>query len=139
MTIGELASKGGVPASTIRYWERIGVLPLSARVSGQRRYGEDAVHQLAVLQLAQACGFRLEEMRHLMNGFRPGVTAAWRWRELAEKKRQELNAKMAQLKAMQRLVDRVLNCECAELADCGRLAGSVITAARRPTPPGSLR
>jgi DNA-binding transcriptional MerR regulator len=42
MTIGELASRSRVPASTIRYWERIGALPLPVRVSGQRRYGEDA-------------------------------------------------------------------------------------------------
>ena len=38
MTIGKLAEMSGVPASTIRYWEKIGVLPLSTRVSGQRRY-----------------------------------------------------------------------------------------------------
>ena len=38
MTIGELAAESGMPASTIRYWERIGVLPKPARVSGQRRY-----------------------------------------------------------------------------------------------------
>ena len=129
MTIGELAMKSGVPASTIRYWERIGVLPVSVRVSGQRRYGEKSVHQLAVLQLARACGFRLEEMRHLMNGFRPGTVASRRWRVLAEGKRQELKAKMAQLKAMQRLVDRVLDCQCAELAECGRMAASVFEAA----------
>lgn len=63
MTIGELAIESGVPASTIRYWERIGVLPVPARISGQRRYLQDALHRLAVLRLAQACGFRLEEMR----------------------------------------------------------------------------
>jgi MerR family redox-sensitive transcriptional activator SoxR len=130
MTIGALASESGVPASTIRYWERIGVLPLPVRISGQRRYGEDAVHRLAVLQLAQACGFRLEEMRHLMNGFLPGTTASKRWRELARKKRKELDDRMTQLKAMQRVVDRVSNCKCAELADCGRVAASVIEAAQ---------
>ena len=37
MTIGELAAQSGPPASTIRYWERIGVLPKPPRVSGQRR------------------------------------------------------------------------------------------------------
>jgi len=36
MTIGDLASKSGVPASTIRYWERIGVLPAAVRIGGQR-------------------------------------------------------------------------------------------------------
>lgn len=66
MTIGELAAESGVTPSIIRYWERIGGLPQPVRAKGQRRYAPDAVHRLALLQLAQACGFRLEEMRHLV-------------------------------------------------------------------------
>jgi DNA-binding transcriptional MerR regulator len=73
MTIGELAVESGIPASTIRYWEKIGVMPKPVRASGQRRYPPDAIHQLAVLRLAQSCGFRLDEMRHLLHGFGPGV------------------------------------------------------------------
>ncbi|MGI8744790.1 MAG: MerR family transcriptional regulator [Bryobacteraceae bacterium] len=130
MTIGELASKTGVPASTIRYWESIGVLPVAGRVSGQRRYTGDSIHRLAVLRLAQACGFRLDEMRHLMHGFRPETPPSRRWQELAHAKQIDLDTQIAQLKAMRRVVDRVLNCQCAELADCGRMAASVIEAAQ---------
>jgi len=57
MTIGQLSDKTDVPASTLRYWERIGVLPKTMRVSGQRRYQPEAVHLVAVLRLAKACGF----------------------------------------------------------------------------------
>jgi MerR family transcriptional regulator, redox-sensitive transcriptional activator SoxR len=130
MTIGELALKTGVPASTIRYWERIQVLPTPARVSGQRRYPDDSIHRLAVLRLAQACGFRLEEMRHLLHGFLSGMRPPRRWQELAEKKQQEIDSQIAQLTAMRRVVDQVLHCQCPELADCGRMAASVIEAAR---------
>jgi DNA-binding transcriptional MerR regulator len=130
MTIGELALKTGVAASTIRYWERIQVLPAPARVSGQRRYPDDSIHRLAVLRLAQACGFRLEEMRHLLHGFLSGTRPPRRWQELAEKKQQEIDSRIAQLKAMRRVVDQVLHCQCPELADCGRMAASVIEAAR---------
>ena len=126
VTIGELASQCGLPASTIRYWERIGALPKPARVSGQRRYAQDALHLLAVLRLAQACGFRLDEMRHLMHGFRPGVTASRRWRELARKKEHELDDRIAQLETMRKLVNRVMQCQCPELLDCGRIAASVL-------------
>jgi MerR family transcriptional regulator, redox-sensitive transcriptional activator SoxR len=75
-----------MPASTIRYWERIGVMPKPARSSGQRRYSLDALDYLAVLRLAQASGFRLDEMRHLLHEFEPGVAASGRWRDLALKK-----------------------------------------------------
>lgn len=126
MTVGELASQSGLPASTIRYWEKVGVLPKATRVSGRRRYAPDALHLLALLRLAQACGFRLAEMRHLMRGFRPGVPASRRWQELAHNKQQELDDRIAQLNAMRSLVNRVLQCQCAELVDCGRIAASVL-------------
>ena len=130
MTIGELASKTGVPASTIRYWERIKVLPTPARVSGQRRYPDDSIYRLAVLRLAQACGFRLEEMRHLLHGFLSETRPPRRWQELAQKEQQEIDSRIAQLNAMRRVVNQVLHCQCAELADCGRRAASVIETAR---------
>jgi DNA-binding transcriptional MerR regulator len=123
MTIGELAAESGTPASTIRYWERMGVLPKPVRVSGQRRYSTDSVERLAVLRLAQACGFRLDEMRHLLNGFGVSVTPPRRWQE-------ELDAHIARLKAMQRLMDRVLQCQCVALAECGRIAAAVMESAQ---------
>jgi MerR family redox-sensitive transcriptional activator SoxR len=128
MLIGELETKAGVPASTIRYWERIGVLPKAARVSGQRRYGIEAVHYLAVLRLAKACGFRLEEMRRLLQGFHSSVPASRRWQELAQQKQIELNEQIARLVAMRKVVDRVLQCQCADLSACGRIAASVMKA-----------
>lgn len=126
MTIGELAAQSGMPASTIRYWERIGVLPKPIRISGQRRYAPDAVQRLAMLRLAQACGFRLEEMRHLLHGFPAGMRPPRRWQELARRKRQELDEQIVRLKAMRRVVDRVMHCQCVDLSECGRIAASVM-------------
>ncbi len=125
MTIGELASQTGVPASTLRYWERVGVLPKSARVSKQRRYYSDAIETIAVLRLAQACGFTLADMRQLLHGFQVGVPASRRWQEVARRKRNELSEQIEQLRRMREIVDRVLECKCADLAECGRLAASV--------------
>jgi MerR family redox-sensitive transcriptional activator SoxR len=129
MLIGEVEAETGIPASTIRYWERIGVLPKPLRVSGQRRYGPDSIHYLAVLRLAQACGFRLEEMRHLLHGFQSSVPASRRWQEMAQKKMRELDEQMARLKAMRQLVNRVSQCRCAELPQCGHIAASVMRSA----------
>jgi MerR family transcriptional regulator, redox-sensitive transcriptional activator SoxR len=100
MRIGELGSESGVCASTIRYWERIGVLPRPARVSCQRRYSREVIHIIAVLRLAQACGFHLDEVRQLLHGCHPGVSASRRWRELPQRKRVELNNQIERLRAM---------------------------------------
>ena len=131
MTIGDLASKSGVPASTIRYWERIGILPAAARTSGQRRYSQEDIHRLAVLTLARASGFRLDEMLHLIHGFSSKTPASQRWQLLASKKKTELNMQIAQLKAMRRIVDRLSDCKCVELSNCGLIAASVIGTSAR--------
>lgn len=126
MTIGELSADSGIPASTIQYWEKIGVLPEPVRTSGQRRYSPDSLHRLSVLRLAQECGFRLDEMRHLLHGFSPGVPASRRWQELAVQKRQEIDEKISRLKVMRKLVNSVADCRCADLTQCGRIAASVM-------------
>lgn len=126
VTIGELAARTDTPASTIRYWERIGVLPRPERASGRRRYSSDAVEHLAVLHLAQNCGFRLDELRRLMHGFKTGVTASRRWRRLAGRKQLELDAQITRVKDMRRLINRVLQCRCTDLSECGRIARDVL-------------
>lgn len=126
MKIGELSAAAGLPASTIRYWEQAGILKPPARVAGQRRYPPDAVHLLTVLKLAQACGFSLAEMRHLLHGFTPGFRASRRWQEMTAIKLTELDRQIEQLQAMRQLVGMAQRCDCSELTDCGRMAASAI-------------
>lgn len=131
MTIGELSAKSGVPASTLRYWERIKVLPRATRVSGQRRYSPDAVHLVAVLRLAKACGFSLIEMRHLVSGFRPETPASKRWQVAVRARKKVLDQQIAQLNAMRQLLEHAQSCQCVDLIECGRIV-SVFLDRRQP-------
>jgi MerR family redox-sensitive transcriptional activator SoxR len=126
MTIGQLSVKTQVPASAIRYYERIGVLPRPSRVSGQRRYGPEAIDRLAVLRLAQACGFHLDEMRTLVSGFSAATKPSERWRTLAAKKTMEIDLQLERLTFMRTLVKQLGGCKCIDLAECGRRASSVL-------------
>ena len=126
MTIGELSDKSGAATSTLRYWERIGVLPKTMRVSGQRRYQADAVNLVAVLRLAKACGFSLPEMRRLLNGFRPKTPASERWRTSIREHQEVLERQISQLNAMQQLLYQVEQCQCADLSECGRIASDLM-------------
>lgn len=139
MTIGELSEKSGVPASTLRYWERIGVLPKTMRVSGQRRYQTEAVSLVAVLRLAKACGFSLPEVRRLLNGFRPKTSASERWQTSIREHQEVLEQQIAQLNAMQQLLQRVQQCKCADLIECGRIASGLIDPSPQKQPRETLR
>ena len=65
--IGDLARLLGVSADTLRYYEKIGLLPRVGRsISGLREYGERDVSRLRFIQRAQKMGFSLAEIAHLL-------------------------------------------------------------------------
>lgn len=66
--IGQLASETGVSTDTIRYYERIRLLPRPGRNnSGYRIYNLDSVTRLAFIQKAQVLGFSLEEIKDVLD------------------------------------------------------------------------
>lgn len=74
-TIGQLARAAGVPTSTVRYYERIGLLRPSGRTTGNYRvYHEDARERLRFIRAAQAAGFTLADITTLL-GLQDGSTA----------------------------------------------------------------
>lgn len=67
MSIGELARSAGVPISTLRFYERRGLLrPASRSRAGYRRYVESDVVRVRFLRRAQELGFRLSELDALL-------------------------------------------------------------------------
>lgn len=63
LTIGQVADRAGVNASHIRFYERVGVLPQPERVSGQRRYREEVLHRLSIINVAQPPAWRWTRSR----------------------------------------------------------------------------
>jgi len=125
MTIGALAQLTGVPPSTIRYYERLGLLPAPHRQSGRRDYDPDAVAQLAVVQFALSTSFTLRDTKQLTQGFSRNTPARSRWRELSATKTQELDALIARATEMKALLQRMsTNCQCETLIECGRRLAS---------------
>ena len=121
MRIGELARHADVRVSTIRYWERRGILAPGARgIRGQRRYDGAALDRLAFVRLAQAGGLTLAEIRSLLHGF-PAVTAApSRWRSVRAAKLAAIDARIRALRAARRHLRATVACRCADLDECGR-------------------
>lgn len=78
LTIGGLASQGGVNVETIRYYERRGLLPTPSRArSGYRLYADNAVRRLRFIRQAQFLGFSLNEIQDLLSlRMQPGTTCA---------------------------------------------------------------
>ncbi|MCC2616026.1 MerR family transcriptional regulator [Aestuariibacter halophilus] len=68
MKIGQLAEQSGVPASTIRYYEKQGLMPATKRgANGYRSYDQSALDRLQLIRFSQNLGFSLHEMPRLMD------------------------------------------------------------------------
>ena len=67
LSVGQLASRAGVRPDTIRYYERVGLLPEPDRTDGDhRRYGAADLDRLLFIRGAQRLGLRLAEIRELL-------------------------------------------------------------------------
>ena len=120
MTIGEVARRARLRTSAIRYYEKIGLLPNTQRISGQRRYQPSILNHLAVINVAKRAGFRVDEMKQLFHGFGKGIPAFHRWQVLAQRKIAEMDDLIARAKEIKRLPEKADRCNCLDLEDCGR-------------------
>jgi MerR family redox-sensitive transcriptional activator SoxR len=114
LTIGQVAQRAGVNTSAIRFYERQGVLPPAERLSGQRRYGEETLRRLEVIDIAKRAGFNLDEIRLLLDdgsGENP-------LRELAERKLPDVDALIARAEAMREWLLKARECRCSSLELC---------------------
>jgi MerR family mercuric resistance operon transcriptional regulator len=110
LTIGGLATAGGVGVETVRYYQRRGLMKTPPRDGGVRRYGADDVRRLRFIRQAQAAGFALDTIAELIaldaSRDRP------RARELARAHIAALNARIAELTAARTALERLAH-ECA--------------------------
>ena len=118
LTIGQLAQRTGLASSAIRFYERTGVLPQPERVSGQRRYGPDAVRRLEVLEVAKRAGFSLEEAKLLLHSVDAGTPAFEALRDLAERKLPDIEALIARAQSMRSWLLTATDCSCSSLDVC---------------------
>jgi MerR family redox-sensitive transcriptional activator SoxR len=119
LTIGQVAARAGIRVSHIRYYEEIGVLPAPERVSGQRRYHEDVLHRLSIIDVAQRAGLTLDEIRELTGPRLRDETAGQRLRELAERKLPHIDALIERAQAVKRWLEIAGNCDCQTVDVCG--------------------
>ncbi len=133
LAIGEVADQSGVPASTLRYYEKVGLLEPVERQSGRRRYAPRAVEKLAVINLCKQAGFTLEEIAFLFADSSPQRA---RSRALARVKLTELQDRIDELTAAHAAIEWGLRCRCPRLDDC---TCGIHAPTPEPATPGAVR
>lgn len=122
MKIGDVSRQLGIPASTIRYYEREGLIDRQSRVSGRREFNAQAVFALRFVQLAQAAGFSIHEMKSLLQRYDQDPSPSGMWRSLTAAKRQSVREQIKDLRRMNRILGKLLDCDCETLNECVEIA-----------------
>ena len=66
MNIGEVSTRAGLPAKTIRYYEDIGLIKPLRDTNGYRAFRQQELHKLTFLARSRALGFSIEDCRILL-------------------------------------------------------------------------
>ena len=118
LTIGEVARRAGLATSSIRYYERIGLLPPPARLSGQRRYDTAVLGKLGFIGVAQSAGFTLREIKALVQGVDSPDGMGEQMRSLSVRKLTEVEALLERTRAMKGWLEVAQHCGCADPSEC---------------------
>ena len=114
MKIGEVATEAGVTVDTVRFYERVGVLPPPARTeSGYRDYHRDTIERIKLTRELQAIGFTLSDAVDALAAHDAGGATCeseqWRLQAVLDR----VDSKLAELNALRRRIVEAQNA-CAD-------------------------
>ncbi len=120
LPIGELSKRSGVNVETIRYYERIRMLPAPPRTaSGRRVYGAHEARILAFIRRSRELGFSLDEIRALLRLGGPEKASCREVRKIAAHHLEDIRAKLRDLKRLERVLAKtVAQCSGQMAPDC---------------------
>ena len=118
--IGELSHLTGVNIETIRYYEKIKMLPAPIRTAGGHRlYGPKETRILVFIRRGRELGFALDEIRTLIDLGAPGKASCSDVRKIAKHHLEDIRSKINDLVKLERLLTKtVAQCSGKKVPDC---------------------
>jgi MerR family transcriptional regulator, copper efflux regulator len=105
LTIGEVAARAGVATSTIRYYERRGLLLPDARQSGHRRYTFDSLRLLVFIGMLQDAGLALDDIEGILR-----ARTVTEWKAIAGRRLEVLDEHITQLQQAREVLAAAMLC-----------------------------
>lgn len=121
LTIGEVARRAHVPTSTVRYYERRGLLVADARQSGQRRYRTETLRRLVFIGMLQDAGLSLDDIDRIL-----GAATVAEWKAIARRRLEVLDDEIARLQHSREVLAGALLCRFDHPATDCQIMGAEI-------------
>jgi MerR family mercuric resistance operon transcriptional regulator len=119
-TISQLAGAANVPTSTVRYYERVGLLEPEDRSQGNYRlYTGESLRQLRFIRAAQAIGFTLDDVKLLLGSQDETTPSCHDVQHLIEERLDEIDKRLSDLRHVQKVLRVALQkCRKTEQKGC---------------------
>lgn len=135
LTIGELAARSGVATSTLRYYEKLGLISSSRTTGNQRRYERAELRRVAFIRIAAQVGVPLEEIRQAMAELPDSRTPTKAdWARLSAHWRGRLDEQIRLLQGLRDRLTSCIGCGCLSLRRCALSNPGDLIGARGPGP-----
>jgi MerR family transcriptional regulator, copper efflux regulator len=121
LTIGEVARRAGVATSTVRFYERRGLLTADARQSGQRRYRDETLRRLVFIGMLQDAGLSLEDIAAVLD-----AASVAEWKAVARQRLADLDGEIDRLERARDYLRGALLCRYDHPATDCRIMGEEI-------------
>ena len=133
-SIGVLSRRTGCKVETIRYYERIGLLPAPSRsAGGHRLYGEDHLKRLTFIRRGRELGFSLDDIRGLLGLVDGGAYTCAEVKAVTLEHLGEVRRKLADLRRLERVLKGMAaECEGGAVPDCPVIDALFRARARAP-------
>jgi MerR family transcriptional regulator, mercuric resistance operon regulatory protein len=120
LTIGKLSELTGVNIETIRYYEKIRMLPSPPRTpGGHRTYGPTEIRTLAFIRRARELGFSVDEVRALLDLARPEKASCAQVRVIAARHLEDVRARIGDLERLERVLAKTIRqCSGKAVPEC---------------------
>ncbi len=119
LTIGDFAARAGVATSTLRYYEKEGLISSTRTGGNQRRYQRAELRRVAFIRIAQQVGITLEEIREALSALPESRTPTKAdWARLSAHWRRRLDERIALMERLRDQLTGCIGCGCLSLKRC---------------------
>lgn len=118
-SVGDVATRFDLPTNVLRHWESVGLLTPPRDAAGRRRYGEDEVVRIAVIQRSKAAGMTLEQIAVLLDD------GSFGRHQVLQQHLDDLDRRMEEMRRSREMTEHAMGCRAHDIATCPRFRAGV--------------
>lgn len=118
-SVGEVAERFDLPTNVLRHWESVGLLRPPRDPAERRRYGEDEIVRIAVIQRSKAAGMSLEQIAVLLDDGSAGR------HQVLQQHLDDIDRRMEEMRLSRAMTEHAMGCRAHDIATCPRFRAGV--------------